>query len=287
MAISPQGYVIRDEPINDNPFWDFPDPDPSPDVPPSEISPQGYKISIDPLNVNPFWGMDPAGRMGLWRPSVSESGIISWTLDDCETPPDPVDITGPPGKDGLTGPAGPPGKGVPDGGSIGQVLTKRSADDYDTYWANPPDGDSRFGNSRGLDQYCNGYANSFAFLSYSGTNILRLNLSTGTLTQHATSLAMTYALYTLRGTVNGTEVFNLSSDVLSPLLPYQSGYSTTGQYIGSVWQDGQSYPVYLGVGTGTVVLSGPLVDLIYDKTGDGSGVRFYINAAKYVYWWTN
>lgn len=35
---------------------------------------------------------------------------------------------------------GPPGKGLPDGGTIGQILVKNSGTDYDTEWANPPDG---------------------------------------------------------------------------------------------------------------------------------------------------
>lgn len=35
---------------------------------------------------------------------------------------------------------GKPGVGVPAGGAQGQVLTKRSATDYDTYWATPTGG---------------------------------------------------------------------------------------------------------------------------------------------------
>jgi len=34
----------------------------------------------------------------------------------------------------FTGPPGPPGVGVPPGGEDGQVLTKASAEDYDTHW---------------------------------------------------------------------------------------------------------------------------------------------------------
>lgn len=37
---------------------------------------------------------------------------------------------------------GPPGKGVPPGGTAGQVLAKASGDDYDTVWRTLPGGGS-------------------------------------------------------------------------------------------------------------------------------------------------
>lgn len=40
----------------------------------------------------------------------------------------------------VSGPAGPSGQGVPTGGDAGQVLTKLSADDYATEWADPTGG---------------------------------------------------------------------------------------------------------------------------------------------------
>lgn len=43
------------------------------------------------------------------------------------------------GIDGEDGRDGVDGVGVPSGGSTGQVLAKRSATDYDTYWANIED----------------------------------------------------------------------------------------------------------------------------------------------------
>lgn len=57
-------------------------------------------------------------------------------------------IKGPKGNQGksIEGPRGPGGYngrngiGVPAGGSLGQVLTKASATDYDTYWADPGSG---------------------------------------------------------------------------------------------------------------------------------------------------
>lgn len=47
---------------------------------------------------------------------------------------------GPAGQDGAQGPKGDPGKGVPAGGTTGQVLTKKSATDYDTEWKTPSGG---------------------------------------------------------------------------------------------------------------------------------------------------
>lgn len=43
--------------------------------------------------------------------------------------------TGPPGKDGAPGEKGDPGPGVPPGGSAGQILRKRSDEDYDSEFA--------------------------------------------------------------------------------------------------------------------------------------------------------
>ena len=42
--------------------------------------------------------------------------------------------TGPQGPQGATGPQGPAGQGVPAGGGIGHVLTKKSLTDYDSQW---------------------------------------------------------------------------------------------------------------------------------------------------------
>ena len=47
---------------------------------------------------------------------------------------------GPAGQDGAQGPKGDPGQGVPAGGTAGQVLTKKSATDYDTEWKTPSGG---------------------------------------------------------------------------------------------------------------------------------------------------
>lgn len=62
----------------------------------------------------------------VWVPEVSESGDLSWTRGDTETPPEPVNIMGPAGPRGETGSQGPQGETGPQGlrgetGPQGQV----------------------------------------------------------------------------------------------------------------------------------------------------------------------
>lgn len=62
----------------------------------------------------------------VWVPEVSESGDLSWTRGDTETPPEPANIMGPAGPRGETGPRGPQGETGPQGlrgetGPQGQV----------------------------------------------------------------------------------------------------------------------------------------------------------------------
>lgn len=60
-----------------------------------------------------------------------------------EGPEGPQGPKGEPGTDGAEGPAGPKGEtgpGVAAGGTAGQVLTKKSATDYDTEWKDPAGG---------------------------------------------------------------------------------------------------------------------------------------------------
>ena len=47
---------------------------------------------------------------------------------------------GPAGQDGAQGPQGPAGQGVPAGGTVGQVLAKKSGTDYDTEWTDQTGG---------------------------------------------------------------------------------------------------------------------------------------------------
>ena len=118
------------------------------------ISPQGYLIGDDPKNKNPFWGEGEDSDVnriyatasvdeGTGVPAVSTSKTISGN-----------DITfdfafhnlkgdrGPAGPKGDTGATGPAGPGVPSGGAAGQVLTKVDGTDYNTEWKDPSGGGS-------------------------------------------------------------------------------------------------------------------------------------------------
>lgn len=55
-------------------------------------------------------------------------------------PEGPQGPKGEPGTPGAQGPQGDPGVGVPAGGTIGQVLTKSGAGDYETEWQDPQGG---------------------------------------------------------------------------------------------------------------------------------------------------
>ncbi len=56
---------------------------------------------------------------------------------------------GPAGPAGPTGPRGEDGRGVPRGGRRGQILAKRSAEDFDAQWVDPPAGAVIVGRSGG------------------------------------------------------------------------------------------------------------------------------------------
>ena len=68
-----------------------------------------------------------------FTPSVDNEGNLSWTnngnLDNPETK-------------NIKGPKGDAGEGVPSGGTTGQVLKKKSNNDYDTEWVNESGGGS-------------------------------------------------------------------------------------------------------------------------------------------------
>lgn len=83
-------------------------------------------------NVNPVFNFGiPAGSPGAQGPAG---------------PTGATGAQGPKGDTGETGPQGPvgaqgaPGEGVPTGGTIGQVLAKRTDTNYDTQWIDPPAG---------------------------------------------------------------------------------------------------------------------------------------------------
>lgn len=134
---------------------DLPNPDPvNIKGPPGSNGAPGSQGSPGPAGNPGAPGMNGSdGEDGAtFTPSVSEAGVLSWTNDGGLTNPEPVSIKGPPGADGASGEAGPagpagetgqrgePGVGVPTGGMAGQFLKKVSGTDYDTQWADPPEG---------------------------------------------------------------------------------------------------------------------------------------------------
>ena len=86
---------------------------------------QGTQNAGKVLGINDSGKVEPMDNAGgglsdlLWRPSVSESGDLSWTQDSSTDPPETVNIIGPqgpagkdgdPGQKGETGATGPAGK---------------------------------------------------------------------------------------------------------------------------------------------------------------------------------
>lgn len=86
---------------------------------------QGVQNAGKVLGINDSGKVEPMDNAGggssdlLWRPSVSESGDLSWTQDSSTDPPQTVNIMGPqgpagkdgdPGQKGETGATGPAGK---------------------------------------------------------------------------------------------------------------------------------------------------------------------------------
>lgn len=75
----------------------------------------------------------------MWRPVITEEGILTWTRSEETVAPDPISIIGPPGKTPVKGVDyhdGADGMGVPIGGNMGDLLVKVSGADYDTKWEN-------------------------------------------------------------------------------------------------------------------------------------------------------
>jgi len=67
-------------------------------------------------------------------------------------------VPGPPGADSVVpGPQGPAGPGVPVGGTVGQVLTKIDASDYNTQWAAASGGDLSAYQLRSEEDHAGGY----------------------------------------------------------------------------------------------------------------------------------
>ena len=100
--LSPQGYNINQDPPNENPFWDFENPDPGPDVPPGGLKGQVLTKSSDASGAVE-WADPPTGPAGPEGPQGPEG------------PAGPEGPQGPAGEDGATGPEGPTGERGPEG----------------------------------------------------------------------------------------------------------------------------------------------------------------------------
>ncbi len=87
-------------------------------------SEDGVNWSIAPLPTSARWssGAFGAGRFALVAGNGSNKVVYSGSAGG-----------------GCPGPAGKDGEGVPAGGAAGQILSKKTAADYDTQWVNPPE----------------------------------------------------------------------------------------------------------------------------------------------------
>lgn len=161
--LNPQGYNYKDEPVNQNPFWE--DESPIPDLTasatvnettgtPSVVVHKSYNPDTNVYNLD-FAFRNLKGEQGL-RGEKGDKGDTGAKGDTGSQGPkgDKGDTgatgpqgpkgdkgntgnTGATGAQGPQGPQGPAGEGIPTGGTPGQVLTKYSNTDYAGYWADP------------------------------------------------------------------------------------------------------------------------------------------------------
>ena len=91
---------------------------------------------------SPFSGSGGGTGTGLdgssiWKPVLSESGILTFVLSADNNPPDPMMIMGPAGHTPIKGVDyfdGMAGIGVPTGGNSGDIIVKSAGEDYETQW---------------------------------------------------------------------------------------------------------------------------------------------------------
>ena len=81
-----------------------------------------------------------SGERGLQGPAGPQGPAGKDGTDGAQGATGPEGPAGPQGEKGDTGATGPAGPGVATGGTAGQVLTKKSATDYDTEWKDPAGG---------------------------------------------------------------------------------------------------------------------------------------------------
>lgn len=102
---------------------------------------------------------------GYYIPSVDGNGNLTWEASKSNMPSvDGANIKGPKGDTGATGAQGSPGtagKGVPTGGTAGQVLAKVNSTDYNTQWVDPPGGSGTVDSTMTQETYTS-FLNSFA-----------------------------------------------------------------------------------------------------------------------------
>lgn len=112
--------------------------------------------TLDVMNgVNGTNGTDGIDGVGIASITFKEKDIdgnnvytVTYTdsnTDEIVCPIGPAGADGADGKDGKDGKDGTDGVGVPDGGTTGQVLKKKSDTDYDTEWADESGGGSEHG----------------------------------------------------------------------------------------------------------------------------------------------
>ena len=155
--LNPQGYNYKNQPLNDNPFWEeessiatltasasVDDNVGTPSVTVEDQFDTDTKVhNLDFKFKNLKGAQGPKGDTG-------ETGPQGPKGDTGETGPQgpqgiqgetgPQGPKGDTGDTGATGPQGPAGQGVPTGGTAGQVLTKNSGTNYDASWKNPSGG---------------------------------------------------------------------------------------------------------------------------------------------------
>ena len=120
--VSPQGYQLNKEPINENPFWGGESPAPgSLIVTEIDVTKQvngnyttyvwsyldqlGERHALCTQTVASDAGEDGA----TFTPHISSSGVLTWTNDKGLPNPDPISVIGPQGPTGATGATGPRG----------------------------------------------------------------------------------------------------------------------------------------------------------------------------------
>lgn len=120
--LSPQGYNLGGEPYNHNPFWDD-TPTPTPDfhgIPEGgttgQVLTKRSDADYDADWQTPTGGGGTGTDGGYYRPSVSESGELSWTPSQSGMPAVPsANVRGPKGEPGAQGPRGEAGEQGPAG----------------------------------------------------------------------------------------------------------------------------------------------------------------------------